>query len=120
MEMRGEWWAIKDLNLGHLACEASALTTELIALKTSFVCSRSDRDFQPNGHGSVKPDCTVTSIDCRCNSRQGRSHPSGPGGSPGQGSLADRGRSRSGQDDPGAGAGEFLSLFLPAHPVHFG
>jgi hypothetical protein len=31
MEWREEWWAIKDLNLGPLACEASALTTELIA-----------------------------------------------------------------------------------------
>jgi hypothetical protein len=29
--MEGTWWAIKDLNLGPLACEASALTTELIA-----------------------------------------------------------------------------------------
>ena len=28
----GLWWAIEDLNLGPLACEASALTTELIAL----------------------------------------------------------------------------------------
>ena len=26
------WWAIEDLNLGPLACEASALTAELIAL----------------------------------------------------------------------------------------
>jgi hypothetical protein len=26
-----EWWAIKDLNLGPLPCEGSALTTELIA-----------------------------------------------------------------------------------------
>ena len=25
------WWAIKDLNLGPLPCEGSALTTELIA-----------------------------------------------------------------------------------------
>ena len=25
------WWAIEDLNLGPLACEASALTTELTA-----------------------------------------------------------------------------------------
>ena len=31
MEVLGKWWAIKDLNLGPLACEASALTTELIA-----------------------------------------------------------------------------------------
>ena len=29
--MEWAWWAIKDLNLGPLACEASALTTELIA-----------------------------------------------------------------------------------------
>ena len=28
------WWAIEDLNLGPLACEASALTAELIALAT--------------------------------------------------------------------------------------
>ena len=28
---RRRWWAIEDLNLGPLACEASALTTELIA-----------------------------------------------------------------------------------------
>jgi hypothetical protein len=27
----GRWWAIKDLNLGPLPCEGSALTTELIA-----------------------------------------------------------------------------------------
>ena len=27
----GTWWAIKDLNLGPLPCEGSALTTELIA-----------------------------------------------------------------------------------------
>jgi hypothetical protein len=26
-----KWWAIKDLNLGPLPCEGSALTTELIA-----------------------------------------------------------------------------------------
>ena len=25
------WWAVEDLNLGPLACEASALTTELPA-----------------------------------------------------------------------------------------
>ena len=25
------WWAVEDLNLGPLACEASALTTELTA-----------------------------------------------------------------------------------------
>ena len=28
---RPVWWAIEDLNLGPLACEASALTTELTA-----------------------------------------------------------------------------------------
>jgi hypothetical protein len=28
---RGEWWATKDLNLGPLPCEGSALTTELVA-----------------------------------------------------------------------------------------
>src|SRR5580704_18519192 len=27
----GEWWATKDLNLGPLPCEGSALTTELVA-----------------------------------------------------------------------------------------
>ena len=26
-----QWWAVEDLNLGPLACEASALTTELTA-----------------------------------------------------------------------------------------
>jgi MoxR-like ATPase len=41
------WWAIKDLNLGPLACEASALTTELIAHEPTFVCNRSAGDFQP-------------------------------------------------------------------------
>jgi MoxR-like ATPase len=30
----GTWWAIKDLNLGPLPCEGSALTTELIARTT--------------------------------------------------------------------------------------
>ena len=29
--LASKWWAIEDLNLGPLACEASALTTELIA-----------------------------------------------------------------------------------------
>ena len=33
------WWAIEDLNLGPLACEASALTTELIAqIGSAFNC----------------------------------------------------------------------------------
>src|ERR1700731_1560841 len=66
--MERTWWAIKDLNLGPLACEASALTTELIAHEPDFnigglhasheafsvkvepapdVCNRSDQDFQP-------------------------------------------------------------------------
>lgn len=31
IETAWEWWAMKDLNLRPLACEASALTTELIA-----------------------------------------------------------------------------------------
>ncbi len=31
-DSRQFWWAIEDLNLGPLACEASALTAELIAL----------------------------------------------------------------------------------------
>jgi hypothetical protein len=30
-EQWGEWWATKDLNLGPLPCEGSALTTELVA-----------------------------------------------------------------------------------------
>jgi hypothetical protein len=30
-ELVRAWWAIKDLNLGPLACEASTLTAELIA-----------------------------------------------------------------------------------------
>ena len=30
-ESRQVWWAIEDLNLGPLACEASALTAELTA-----------------------------------------------------------------------------------------
>src|SRR6202140_1690539 len=47
MEPKWEWWAIKDLNLGPLACEASALTTELVAHEPTFVCNRSDRYFQP-------------------------------------------------------------------------
>ena len=34
------WWAIEDLNLGPLACEASALTTELIAqIGSAFNCN---------------------------------------------------------------------------------
>ena len=45
--MEQVWWAIKDLNLGPLACEASALTTELIARKATFVCNRCATDFQP-------------------------------------------------------------------------
>ena len=33
------WWAVEDLNLGPLACEASALTTELIAqIGSAFNC----------------------------------------------------------------------------------
>src|ERR1700686_2789739 len=47
MEPKWEWWAIKDLNLGPLACEASALTTELIAHGPRVVCNRSARYFQP-------------------------------------------------------------------------
>jgi hypothetical protein len=31
------WWATKDLNLGPLPCEGSALTTELVARSTFFV-----------------------------------------------------------------------------------
>jgi hypothetical protein len=33
----GEWWATKDLNLGPLPCEGSALTTELVARGTDFL-----------------------------------------------------------------------------------
>jgi hypothetical protein len=33
----GEWWATKDLNLGPLPCEGSALTTELVAHRTYFL-----------------------------------------------------------------------------------
>src|ERR1700686_1695667 len=118
--MREEWWAIKDLNLGPLACEASALTTELIAHKTSFVCSRSHRDFQPHDHGDGKPAYTVTGIHRQSDSRQGRSDPPLTGSSAGQRAPADRGRARGGKDNPGAGHRQFLSLFVPAHPVHFG
>jgi hypothetical protein len=32
-----EWWATKDLNLGPLPCEGSALTTELVARGTDFL-----------------------------------------------------------------------------------
>src|SRR5882762_7723816 len=49
--MEWTWWAIKDLNLGPLACEASALTTELIAHELNIILagstSRSDRDVEP-------------------------------------------------------------------------
>jgi Flp pilus assembly protein protease CpaA len=31
------WWATKDLNLGPLPCEGSALTTELVAHRTYFL-----------------------------------------------------------------------------------
>ena len=34
------WWAVEDLNLGPLACEASALTTELTA--QTFILSFKD------------------------------------------------------------------------------
>src|SRR5258708_13881746 len=46
-ELVRAWWAIKDLNLGPLACEASALTSELIADEPRFLCNRSTWDFQP-------------------------------------------------------------------------
>src|SRR5580704_11433413 len=43
--MDGDWWATKDLNLGPLPCEGSALTTELVAHGTYF-CSRRPRELQ--------------------------------------------------------------------------
>ncbi len=42
-ELQQKWWAIKDLNLGPLPCEGSALTTELIAHKQNLVAE--DQDF---------------------------------------------------------------------------
>jgi hypothetical protein len=39
--MEWTWWAIKDLNLGPLACEASALTTELIAHELNIILAGS-------------------------------------------------------------------------------
>ena len=46
----GAWWAIKDLNLGPLPCEGSALTTELIARSARqpqlTFCSRRPRELQ--------------------------------------------------------------------------
>ncbi len=33
----GRWWAVQDLNLSPLACEASALTTELTAPNLSIL-----------------------------------------------------------------------------------
>ncbi len=53
-----EWWATKDLNLGPLPCEGSALTTELVARQfdeensrhgtgaTRTFCSRRQRELQ--------------------------------------------------------------------------
>ena len=49
------WWAIEDLNLGPLACEASALTTELIAQIGSAsycnvrICDGQRQGYQPHG-----------------------------------------------------------------------
>src|SRR5215472_14695977 len=40
------WWAIKDLNLGPLPCEGSALTTELIAPAGLNFCSRRSCELQ--------------------------------------------------------------------------
>src|SRR5271167_4972865 len=40
------WWAIKDLNLGPLPCEGSALTTELIAQKGMDFCNRRTEELQ--------------------------------------------------------------------------
>ncbi len=34
---RRHWWAVEDLNLGPLACEASALTAELTAPKATVL-----------------------------------------------------------------------------------
>src|SRR5665811_90018 len=110
MVVLGKWWAIKDLNLGPLACEASALTTELIARKSSFVCSRSDRDFQPNDHHDGKSHLAVAGKYCTRDSRQGRSDSPLAGGPLGQRPLADRGCARCGQNDPRAGDRQFLPL----------
>src|SRR6266566_4062285 len=119
--MEWAWWAIKDLNLGPLACEASALTTELIAhepmlpewtlSRASFwrapslaapdVCNRSDQDFQPYDHRHGKPDCAVAEFDRARHSRQGRSHPPRHRGDAGQGPPARRRRTWRGQDDAG-------------------
>src|SRR5882672_628151 len=118
--MEWAWWAIKDLNLGPLACEASALTTELIAHEPRFVCNRTAWDFQPYDHRHGKPDRAVAEFDRARYSRQGRSHPPLHRGAAGQRPLADRRRTRRGQNDAGAGAGELLPLLVPTHPIYFG
>jgi MoxR-like ATPase len=45
-EWNSGWWAIKDLNLGPLPCEGSALTTELIARTQTQFCNRRACELQ--------------------------------------------------------------------------
>ncbi len=54
------WWAIEDLNLGPLACEASALTAELIALTFP------GRPHRRNHSGPInRPMSTALSLNSR-------------------------------------------------------
>ena len=45
------WWAVEDLNLGPLACEASALTTELTAPRENMMIIFSSTNFIVNING---------------------------------------------------------------------
>ena len=122
-----KWWATKDLNLGPLPCEGSALTTELVARNgpISFVCSRL---FVAEGSANCKPTTTAASSPTRRASAldrarregQGRRDPARADHAARARPPADRRRSRRRQDHSRAGARAIVPLLVPAHSIHLG
>src|SRR5580704_18569601 len=123
MEPPRKWWATKDLNLGPLPCEGSALTTELVARAIPFLAEALGiiNRWRPssNEHRSAESVGRIAKRGRARDSRQRRRHRTRHRGAARAWPLAHRRRSRRWQNHARASLGSILPLYVPAHSVHF-